>query len=173
MAAIAAILSSIPSSSSSKFSKYQSYPSAPPPCRVVCRGGSQPPPPVTTDFQFALHDALDSSGINTTHARVITKCLFFSNFVEVFVCLDVNRKLPDGFFLLIKFDTVLMKYEILFYFYMVFFFGRNLEPIFYFYFYFFVSNHVKVTYLSLNLEPLFLAKILMWGFSKMVKLISD
>ncbi|KAJ6945287.1 hypothetical protein NC651_000360 [Populus alba x Populus x berolinensis] len=70
MAAIAAILSSIPSSSSSsKFSKYQSHPSAPPPCRVVCRGGSQPPPPVTTDFQFALHDALDSSGINTTHAR--------------------------------------------------------------------------------------------------------
>ena len=76
MAAIAAILSSIPSSSSSsKFSKYQSHPSAPPPCRVVCRGGSQPPPPVTTDFQFALHDALDSSGINTTHARVITTCL--------------------------------------------------------------------------------------------------
>ncbi|KAG6791104.1 hypothetical protein POTOM_000215 [Populus tomentosa] len=70
MAAIAAILSSIPSSSSSsKFSKFQSHPSAPPPCRVVCRGGSQPPPPVTTDFQFALHDALDSSGINTTHAR--------------------------------------------------------------------------------------------------------
>ncbi|KAF9688780.1 hypothetical protein SADUNF_Sadunf01G0023700 [Salix dunnii] len=70
MAAIAAILSSLPSSSSSsKLSKYQSYPSAPPPCRVVCRGGSQPPPPVTTDFQFALHDALDSSGINTTHAR--------------------------------------------------------------------------------------------------------
>ncbi|XP_011000567.1 PREDICTED: uncharacterized protein LOC105108101 isoform X2 [Populus euphratica] len=70
MAAIAAILSSIPSSSSSsKFSKYQSHPSAPPPCRVVCRGGSQPPPPGTTDFQFALHDALDSSGINTTHAR--------------------------------------------------------------------------------------------------------
>ncbi|KAJ6713263.1 hypothetical protein OIU79_009290 [Salix purpurea] len=70
MAAVAAILSSLPSSSSSsKFSKYQSYPSAPPPCRMVCRGGSQPPPPVTTDFQFALHDALDSSGINTTHAR--------------------------------------------------------------------------------------------------------
>ncbi|KAG6787733.1 hypothetical protein POTOM_003777 [Populus tomentosa] len=70
MAAIAAILSSIPSSSSSsKFSKFQSHPSAPPPCRVVCRGGSQPPPPVTTDFQFTLHDALDSSGINTTHAR--------------------------------------------------------------------------------------------------------
>ncbi|KAB5573001.1 hypothetical protein DKX38_000195 [Salix brachista] len=70
MAAVAAILSSLPSSSSSsKFSKYQSYPSAPPPCRVVCRGGSQPPPLVTTDFQFALHDALDSSGINTTHAR--------------------------------------------------------------------------------------------------------
>jgi len=46
---------------------------------------------------------------------------FFSNFVEVFVFLDVNRKLPYGFFLLIKFDTVLMKYEILFYFYMVFF----------------------------------------------------
>ncbi|KAJ6341069.1 hypothetical protein OIU78_009277 [Salix suchowensis] len=70
MAAVAAILSSLPSSSSSsKFSKYQSYPSAPPPCRMVCRGGSQPPPPVTTDFQFALHDALDSSGSNTTHAR--------------------------------------------------------------------------------------------------------
>lgn len=69
---------------------------------------------------------------------------FFSNFVEVFVCLDVNRKLPDGFFLLIKFDTVLMKYEILFYFYMVFFFGRNLEPIFYFYFYFPIMLKLRI-----------------------------
>ena len=87
--------------------------------------------------------------------------------------MDVNRKLPNGFFLLIKFDTVLMKYEnneIVFYFSMVFFsfFVKNLEPIFCFFF----SIMLNFTYLSLNLEPLFLAKILMWGFSKMVKLIS-
>lgn len=78
--------------------------------------------------------------------------------------MDVNRKLPNGFFLLINFDTVLMKYEIVFYFYMVFF-CRKFRTHFLF---FFFPIMLKFTYSSLNLEPLFLAKILMWGFSKMV-----
>ncbi|KAL3599616.1 hypothetical protein D5086_007534 [Populus alba] len=72
MASAVAIVSSYPwlnsSPSPSKYSKYQSF--HPRPCRVVCRGGgSELPPPVTPDFKFALHDALDSSGVDTTHAR--------------------------------------------------------------------------------------------------------
>ncbi|KAG5249939.1 Transglut core2 domain-containing protein [Salix suchowensis] len=71
MAAAVGIVSSYPclnsSPSPSKYSKYQSFH---PPCRLVCYGGgSELPPPVTPDFKFALHDALDSSGVDTTHAR--------------------------------------------------------------------------------------------------------
>lgn len=64
-------------------------------------------------------------------------------------------------------DTVLKKYEIVFYFYMGFF-GRKFRT-----HYFFFPIMLKFTYLSVNLEPLFLAKVLMWGFSKMVKLINN
>ncbi|KAJ6713264.1 hypothetical protein OIU79_009290 [Salix purpurea] len=91
MAAVAAILSSLPSSSSSsKFSKYQSYPSAPPPCRMVCRGGSQPPPPVTTDFQFALHDALDSSGIEARQ-NFMSQIKRLSS-IEREISISINRR---------------------------------------------------------------------------------
>ncbi|OMO87433.1 hypothetical protein COLO4_20658 [Corchorus olitorius] len=70
-----------PSFSPSKFSKFQSYPSLPPspssaspPChrhRVVCRSGS--PQNDSADFNFSLHDALESSGIDTSHAREARK----------------------------------------------------------------------------------------------------
>ncbi|XVF82319.1 hypothetical protein PTKIN_Ptkin16aG0037000 [Pterospermum kingtungense] len=60
----------------SKSSKFQSYPSLlplsspPPPCyRVFCRSGSSQRAASTADLSFALHDALDSSGIDTSHAR--------------------------------------------------------------------------------------------------------
>uniref|UniRef100_A0A6N2JYG2 Uncharacterized protein n=1 Tax=Salix viminalis TaxID=40686 RepID=A0A6N2JYG2_SALVM len=70
MAAAVGIVSSYPclnsSPSPSKYSKYQSFH---PPCRLVCYGGGSELPPVTPDFKFALHDALDSSGVDTTHAR--------------------------------------------------------------------------------------------------------
>ncbi|KAM1176083.1 hypothetical protein ACFX2I_028365 [Malus domestica] len=50
------------SSSSSKFSKYQSSPR---PLRLSCRSQSD----VGSDFNFVLHDALDSSGTLTSLAR--------------------------------------------------------------------------------------------------------
>ncbi|GLT94635.1 hypothetical protein SLE2022_123640 [Rubroshorea leprosula] len=53
-----------------RFSKYRNCcpPAAsPPPClRVLCCSGSHY---AVTDLKFALHDALDSTGINTSHAR--------------------------------------------------------------------------------------------------------
>ncbi|XVF00246.1 hypothetical protein REPUB_Repub03eG0268400 [Reevesia pubescens] len=60
-----------------KFSKFKSStflpPSSSPPCyRVVCRSGS-PQHASSTDLNFALHDALDSSGIETSHAREARK----------------------------------------------------------------------------------------------------
>ncbi|MBA0749792.1 hypothetical protein Gogos_003683 [Gossypium gossypioides] len=59
-----------------KFSKFPSTPSvtpSSPPCyRVVCRGGS-PQPASFPDLSFALHDALESTGIDTSHAREARK----------------------------------------------------------------------------------------------------
>ncbi|KAI4323550.1 hypothetical protein L6164_023147 [Bauhinia variegata] len=57
----------------STFSKFQSYPlqfpSSSSTCfRVVCHGGSKLQF-VSSDLKLVLHDALDSSGIDTTHAR--------------------------------------------------------------------------------------------------------
>ncbi|XP_059434861.1 uncharacterized protein LOC132176030 isoform X3 [Corylus avellana] len=60
----------------SKFPKFQSYPPPPPPpqsssssCfRVVCRAGSNSQQ-VGSDLKFVLHEALESSGIDTSHAR--------------------------------------------------------------------------------------------------------
>ncbi|XP_050234762.1 uncharacterized protein LOC126682996 [Mercurialis annua] len=52
--------------SPSKSSRFQSCPSP----RVICRAGSQfESQPESNDLNFILHDALDSSGINTTSAR--------------------------------------------------------------------------------------------------------
>ncbi|KAJ7957735.1 Tetratricopeptide-like helical domain containing protein [Quillaja saponaria] len=52
----------------SKFSNFQTYPLPPSSYssrfRVVCHGGSS-----SNDLKLVLHDALDSSGINTNHAR--------------------------------------------------------------------------------------------------------
>jgi hypothetical protein len=60
----------------SKFPKFQSYPPPPPPppsssscLRVVCRARSNSQQ-VGTDLKFVLHEALESSGIDTSHARV-------------------------------------------------------------------------------------------------------
>lgn len=47
----------------SKFFKYQSCP----PSRLLCLAQSN----LGSDFNFVLHDALDSSGTLTSHARVI------------------------------------------------------------------------------------------------------
>ncbi|KAK8661981.1 hypothetical protein V6N13_091569 [Hibiscus sabdariffa] len=60
-----------------KFSRFRSVPSispsSPPPrCPVVCRSGSPQPPP-STDLRFALHDALESSGFDASHARTARK----------------------------------------------------------------------------------------------------
>ncbi|GMI80363.1 hypothetical protein HRI_001705600 [Hibiscus trionum] len=62
-----------------KFSRFRSIPSitpsSPPPCyRVLCCSGSPQPPPPSTDLRFALHDALESSGVDTSHARIARKC---------------------------------------------------------------------------------------------------
>ncbi|XWS08289.1 hypothetical protein CRYUN_Cryun41cG0066900 [Craigia yunnanensis] len=58
--------------SHSKFSKFQScssFPPSSPPCfRLLCRSGSSQHAS-STDLNFALHDALESSGIDTSHAR--------------------------------------------------------------------------------------------------------
>lgn len=59
----------------SKFPKFQSYPPPPPSSsssscfRVVCRAGSNSQQ-VGSDLKFVLHEALESSGIDTSHARV-------------------------------------------------------------------------------------------------------
>ncbi|XP_010248187.1 PREDICTED: uncharacterized protein LOC104591094 [Nelumbo nucifera] len=55
--------SSSSSSSPSKFSKCQFYPSSSS-LHLVCRCQN-----VSNDLQFVLHDALDASGVDTTHAR--------------------------------------------------------------------------------------------------------
>ncbi|TYG51122.1 hypothetical protein ES288_D10G231600v1 [Gossypium darwinii] len=59
-----------------KFSKFPSTPpvtpSSPKCYRVVCRGGS-PQPASFPDLSFALHDALESTGIDTSHAREARK----------------------------------------------------------------------------------------------------
>ncbi|XVE52297.1 hypothetical protein DITRI_Ditri02bG0111500 [Diplodiscus trichospermus] len=66
----------IPKLSPSKFYKFQSCqslpPSSPPSYRVVCRSGF-PQHALSTDLNFALHDALESSGIDTSHAREARK----------------------------------------------------------------------------------------------------
>ncbi|KAA3481361.1 Transglut_core2 domain-containing protein [Gossypium australe] len=66
----------IPKPSPFKFSKFPSTPSltpSSPPCyRVVCRGGS-PQPASFPDLSFALHDALESTGIDASHAREARK----------------------------------------------------------------------------------------------------
>ncbi|WRX12370.1 Prolamin-like domain - like 2 [Theobroma cacao] len=65
----------LPKPSPSKFSKFPPCPSFPPSSpscyRVVCRSGS--PQRASTDLSSALHDALDSSGIDTSHAREARK----------------------------------------------------------------------------------------------------
>ncbi|XP_017985072.1 PREDICTED: uncharacterized protein LOC18587208 isoform X2 [Theobroma cacao] len=65
----------LPKPSPSKFSKFPPCPSfspSSPPCyRVVCRSGS--PQRASTDLSSALHDALDSTGIDTSHAREARK----------------------------------------------------------------------------------------------------
>ncbi|XVF41105.1 hypothetical protein PTKIN_Ptkin01aG0253700 [Pterospermum kingtungense] len=62
---------------SQKFSKFQSCPSFPPsapPCyRVMCRSESLQYASSSPDLKFALHDVLDSSGIDTSHAREARK----------------------------------------------------------------------------------------------------
>ncbi|MED6216236.1 hypothetical protein PIB30_005498 [Stylosanthes scabra] len=60
----------------SAFSKFQLYPPPPPQfpsssscySRLLCRAGSSVQH-VSTDLKLVLHDALDASGIDTTHAR--------------------------------------------------------------------------------------------------------
>ncbi|XP_021297254.1 uncharacterized protein LOC110426362 [Herrania umbratica] len=65
----------LPMPSPSKFAKFPPCPSfrpSSPPChRVVCRSGS--PQRAPTDLSSALHDALDSTGIDTSHAREARK----------------------------------------------------------------------------------------------------
>ncbi|GMJ14335.1 hypothetical protein HRI_005102700 [Hibiscus trionum] len=62
-----------------KFSKIHPIPSLPPPSSPPCyrrhvrRGLSLPHAASSTDFHFALHDALESSGIDTSHAREARK----------------------------------------------------------------------------------------------------
>lgn len=74
----------IPKPSPSKLPKFQPCysfpPSSPPCCRAMCRSESpQHAPSSSTDLKFALHDALDSSGIDTSHARVLPHSHFFHN----------------------------------------------------------------------------------------------
>ncbi|KAJ0046926.1 hypothetical protein Pint_05254 [Pistacia integerrima] len=55
--------------SSPKFSKFPLPSSSSSSCfRVVCHGGSHAPY-ATSELKLALHDALDSTGIDTTYAR--------------------------------------------------------------------------------------------------------
>ncbi|XP_008465893.1 uncharacterized protein LOC103503468 isoform X2 [Cucumis melo] len=63
------------SSSSSKFFKFNSFSShSTPPCfRVVCSGGFPQQPNSSKDFNFLLHDAMDSSGIDSTFAKEARK----------------------------------------------------------------------------------------------------
>uniref|UniRef100_A0A9I9CKR6 Protein SirB1 N-terminal domain-containing protein n=1 Tax=Cucumis melo TaxID=3656 RepID=A0A9I9CKR6_CUCME len=63
------------SSSSSKFFKFNSFSShSTPPCfRVVCSGGFPQQPNSSKDFNFLLHDAMDSSGIDSTFAKRTTQ----------------------------------------------------------------------------------------------------
>ncbi|KAF5733636.1 transglutaminase family protein [Tripterygium wilfordii] len=88
------------SSSSSKFLKYQSCPSFSKPChRAVYCCGSQPQYAVT-DLGFVLHDALDSSGVDTTHAREARKG-FMSQIerlssIERQTSISINRRVDLG-----------------------------------------------------------------------------
>jgi hypothetical protein len=80
----------------SKFPKFQSYPPPPPPpsssscLRVVCRARSNSQQ-VGTDLKFVLHEALESSGIDTSHARVTSISspssiyFFFSDFFIIII----------------------------------------------------------------------------------------
>ncbi|XP_052111699.1 uncharacterized protein LOC107471645 [Arachis duranensis] len=79
-------LPSVPSSSSSS-------------SRVLCRGGSSVQH-VATDFKLVLHDALDASGIDTTHARKAREefCSQIRRFTEIeketSIC--INRSVDLG-----------------------------------------------------------------------------
>ncbi|XP_057738390.1 uncharacterized protein LOC130955531 [Arachis stenosperma] len=81
-------LPSVPSSSSSSSSS-----------RVLCRGGSSVQH-VATDFKLVLHDALDASGIDTTHARKAREefCSQIRRFTEIeketSIC--INRSVDLG-----------------------------------------------------------------------------
>ncbi|XP_022764741.1 uncharacterized protein LOC111309969 [Durio zibethinus] len=93
----------IPKPSPSKFSKCQLCPSLPPLSppfyRVVCRRGS-PQHASPTDLNFALHDALESSGMDTCHAREARKG-FISQIqklsaIERETSISINRCLDLG-----------------------------------------------------------------------------
>ncbi|GLT88594.1 hypothetical protein SLE2022_066120 [Rubroshorea leprosula] len=91
----------LPRSCSPRFFKYQSRPSsaASLSCfRVACRSGSQYT--ATADFKFALHDALDSIGIDTSHAREARQG-FISQIenlsaIERATSISINRRVDLG-----------------------------------------------------------------------------
>ncbi|CAK8564654.1 unnamed protein product [Lathyrus sativus] len=71
----------------STFSKFQFYPFSSSSCsRLVCRGASNVQHVAKYDLDFVLHDALDASGIDTTHARVKTRVLILQTFT-FFLCM--------------------------------------------------------------------------------------
>ncbi|XP_057454724.1 uncharacterized protein LOC130746191 [Lotus japonicus] len=96
------------SSSFLTLSKFQFYPlHFPPPSssssssstRVMCCGGSNSQP-AATDYKFVLHDALDSSGIDTTHAREarVEFCSQIQKFtgIEKQTSICINRSVDLG-----------------------------------------------------------------------------
>ncbi|MBA0694918.1 hypothetical protein Goari_005180, partial [Gossypium aridum] len=73
------ILKPSPAFKSSRFQSIPpSLPPSSPPCFRLLRRAASLPDASATDFDFALHDALESSGIDTSHARVLLFYLFFT-----------------------------------------------------------------------------------------------
>ncbi|KDP40541.1 hypothetical protein JCGZ_24540 [Jatropha curcas] len=84
------------SSSLSKFSKFHfSPPSTSSSFRVICRGKLPP-----SDLKFVLHHALDSSGIDTTHAREARKGFLSQieklTIIERETSISINKRVDIG-----------------------------------------------------------------------------
>ncbi|XP_062174477.1 uncharacterized protein LOC133879741 [Alnus glutinosa] len=90
----------------SKFPKFQSYPPPPPSSsssscfRVVCRAGRSNSQQVGSDLKFVLHEALESSGIDTSHARDAREgfCTQIQNLsvIERETSITINRRVDLG-----------------------------------------------------------------------------
>ncbi|KAB2078867.1 hypothetical protein ES319_A06G192700v1 [Gossypium barbadense] len=95
------ILKPSPAFKSSRFQSIPpSLPPSSPPCFRLLRRAASLPHASATDFDFALHDALESSGINTSHAREARKG-FISQInelsdVERETSISINRRVDLG-----------------------------------------------------------------------------